>query len=109
MASQSDRYQAGLVDRSAFTTATVEARELDPLVENSRRAYSAAQLELAQAMAVDLKSGATLSNPDGELLFGQMDVDFNAQTTPALERRTDIKLSRPLVRAADEDERIIAL
>ncbi len=100
MASQSDRYQAG--------TATVEARELDPLVENSRRAYSAAQLELAQAMAVDLKSGATLPNPDGELLFGQMDVDLNAETTAALERRTDIKLARLLVRAANDDERIIA-
>ncbi len=108
MASQSDRYQAGLVDRSAFTTATVEARELDPLVENSRRAYSAAQLELAQAMAVDLKSGATLPNPDGELSFGQMDVDLNAETTAALERRTDIKLARLLVRAANDDERIIA-
>src|SRR5256886_2410169 len=52
VASQSDRYQAGLVDRSTFTTATVEARELDPLVENSRRAYRAAQLQLAQIMAV---------------------------------------------------------
>src|SRR5260370_9995900 len=69
MASQSDRYQAGLVDRSAFTTATVEARELDPLVENSRRAYSAAQLELAQAMAVYRKSRAPLSHPDGEMSF----------------------------------------
>src|SRR5438874_7297749 len=58
MASQGDRYQAGLVDRSAFTTATVEARELDPLVESSRRAYSAAQLQLAQMMAIDLKSNA---------------------------------------------------
>jgi outer membrane protein TolC len=30
VASQQDRYQAGLVDRSAFTTATVEARGLPP-------------------------------------------------------------------------------
>ncbi len=108
MASQSDRYQAGLVDRSAFTTATVEARELDPLVENSRRAYSAAQLQLAQAMAIDLKSNAALPSPDGELSFAPMDVDLNAETAEALERRTDIKLARLLVRAANEDERIIA-
>jgi outer membrane protein TolC len=107
-ASQSDRYQAGLVDRSAFTTATVEARELDPLVENSRRAYSAAQLQLAQAMAIDPKSDATLPSPDGELSFAPADVDLNAETTAALERRTDIKLARLLVRAANEDERIIA-
>lgn len=108
MASQSNRYQAGLVDRSAFSTATVEARELDPLVENSRRAYSAAQLQLAQAMAIELKSDATLPNPDGELSFAPMDVDLNAETTAALERRTDIKLARLLVRAANQDERIIA-
>jgi len=36
VASQNDRYRAGVVDRSAFTTASVEARELDPLVENAR-------------------------------------------------------------------------
>jgi outer membrane protein TolC len=108
MASQSDRYRAGLVDRSAFSTAEVEARELDPLVENSRRAYSAAQLQLAQAMAIELKSDATLPNPDGELSFATTDVDLNAETTAALERRTDIKLARLLVRAANQDERIIA-
>jgi outer membrane protein TolC len=108
MASQSDRYRAGLVDRSAFSTAQVEARELDPLVENSRRGYSAAQLQLAQAMAIELKSDATLPNPDGELSFASMDVDLNAETTAALERRTDIKLARLLVRAANQDERIIA-
>jgi outer membrane protein TolC len=108
VASQSDRYQAGLVDRSAFTTATVEARELDPLVENSRRGYSAAQLQLAQAMAVELKPDATLPSPEGELSFAPMDVDLNAETAAALERRTDIKLARLLVQAANEDERIIA-
>src|SRR5213082_4277746 len=56
VASQSDRYQAGLADRGAFTSATVEARALDPLVEDSRRAYAAAKLQLAQVMAVDLNS-----------------------------------------------------
>jgi len=108
MASQSDRYRAGLVDRSAFSSAQVEARELDPMVENSRRGYSAAQLQLAQAMAIELKSDATLPNPDGELSFASVDVDLNAETTAALERRTDIKLARLLVRAANQDERIIA-
>ena len=108
VASQGDRYQAGLVDRSAFTTATVEARELDPLVENSRRGYSAAQLQLAQAMAIDPKSDASLPSPDGELSFAPTDVDLNTETAAALERRTDIKLARLLVRAANEDERIIA-
>src|SRR5262252_7189243 len=47
VASQSERYQAGIVDRSAFTTATVEARELDPLVEGARRSYADAQLQLS--------------------------------------------------------------
>ena len=108
VASQSDRYQAGLVDRSAFTTATVQAHELDPLVENARRGYAAAQLQLSQLMGVALSSNVTLPSPEGELSFAPVDVDLNAETNAALERRTDIKLARLLVRAANEDERVIA-
>ena len=108
VASQGDRYQAGLVDRSAFTTATVEARELDPLVESARRGYAAAQLQLSQEMGVALSSDVVLPSPEGELSFAPMDVDLSAETAAALERRTDIKLARLLVRAANEDERIIA-
>jgi outer membrane protein TolC len=106
--SQDDRYRAGVVDRSAFTTATVEARELDPLVENARRGYSAAQLQLAEFMGVALSSSTTLPAPDGELAFTPVNVDLSSETDAALDRRTDIKLARLLVRAANEDERIIA-
>jgi outer membrane protein TolC len=108
VASQSDRYRAGLVDRSAFTTATVEARGLDPMVEDAQRAYSAAQLQLGQAMATNLKSEAPLPEPEGELTFATVDVDLNKEINTGLEQRTDIKLARLLVRAANEDERIIA-
>lgn len=108
VASQNDRYRAGLVDRGAFTTATVEARALDPMVENSRRSYGAAQVQLAQLMGVALSSDVTLPTPDGELSFAPMNVDLATETSSALERRTDLKLARLLVRAANEDERIIA-
>ena len=108
VASQNERYRAGVVDRSAFTTATVEARELDPLVENARRGYSAAQLQLAEFMGVALSSSTTLPAPDGELAFTTVNVDLNSEIDAALDRRADIKLARLLVRAANEDERIIA-
>ena len=108
VASQQDRYQAGLADRGAFASATMQARELDPLVENARRGYGAAQLELAQLMATDLKSDEPLPEPEGELSFAPVNVDLESETAAALERRTDIKLARLLVRAANEDERIIA-
>jgi len=108
VASQRDRYQAGLVDRGAYTTASVEARGLDPLVEGAQRSYAAAQLQLGQAMAVDLNSDTPLPEPDGQLTFATVDVDLNAETTNALERRTDVKLARLLVKAANEDARIIA-
>ena len=108
VASQSDLYNAGLVDRSAFTTATVEARGLDPMVEDAQRAYSAAQLQLGQAMAKDLKSNAPLPEPEGELTFATVNVDLSKEVNTALEQRTDIKLARLLIRAANEDERIIA-
>ena len=108
VASHNDRYRAGVVDRSAFTTATVEARELDPLVETARRGYSAAQLQLAEFMGVALSSSTTLPAPDGELTFTPVNVDLSNETAAALDRRTDVKLARLLVRAANEDERIIA-
>ena len=108
VASQSDRYNAGLVDRSAFTTATVEARGLDPMIEDAQRAYSGAQLQLGQAMAKDLKSDTPLPEPEGELTFAAVNVDLSKEIDSALEQRTDIKLARLLVRAANEDERIIA-
>jgi len=108
VASQSDRYNAGLVDRSAFTTATVEARGLDPMVEDAQRAYSAAQLQLGQTMAKDLKSKAPLPEPEGELTYAAVNVDLSKEMNTALDQRTDIKLARLLIRAANEDERIIA-
>ena len=108
VASQQDRYQAGLADRSAIASATMQARELDPMVENARRGYGAAQLELAQLMATDLKSDESLPEAEGELSFAPVDVDLESETAAALERRTDIKLARLLVRAANDDERIIA-
>jgi outer membrane protein TolC len=108
VASQEDRYHAGLADRGTIASATMQARELDPMVENARRGYGAAQLELAQLMATDLKSDESLPEPEGELSFAPVDVDLQSETAAALERRTDIKLARLLVRAANEDERIIA-
>jgi outer membrane protein TolC len=107
-ASERDRYQAGLVDRSAFTAATVEASELDPLVETARRGYAAAQLQLTQLMGVALSSEPVFPSADGELSFMPVNVDLKTEIAAALERRTDIKLARLLVRAANEDERIIA-
>ena len=108
VASQSDRYRAGLVNRGAFTTATVEARALDALVEEARRGYNAAQLQLTQLMGVSLSSDVSYPAFEGDLSFTPVDVDLNAETEAALERRTDIKLARLLVQAANEDERIIA-
>src|SRR2546430_4412147 len=49
-----------------------------------------------------------LPSPEGQLKFTSVDVDLDREIAAALERRTDIKLARLLVRAANEDERIIA-
>ncbi len=78
------------------------------MVEDAHRAYSAAQLQLAQAMAKDLKSEAPLPEPEGDLTYATVSVDLSKEINTALDQRTDIKLARLLVRAANEDERIIA-
>jgi outer membrane protein TolC len=107
VASEKDRYEAGLVDRSAFTSATVQARELDSPIESAQRAYAGARLKLAEAMGRNLGSEATPLEPEGDLQFAPVIVDLNSETAAALERRADIKLARLLVRAANEDQRII--
>jgi len=56
VASQKNRFEAGLADRSAFTSATIQVDELVPQMEGAHRAYREAQLNLAQAM------GSTLQN-----------------------------------------------
>src|SRR5258707_1000802 len=50
---EKDRYEAGLADNSAFTSASVQASELVPEIESAHRAYRESQLNLAQAMRMD--------------------------------------------------------
>src|SRR6267142_3701530 len=106
-ATQKNRYEAGLANRSAFTSATIPAAELETQIAAARRAYLDAQLQLAQAMGID-PAKRTLPAPEGELEFMPMHVDLDSETAAALERRADVKLARLFVRAANEDERIIA-
>jgi outer membrane protein len=107
VASQKDRYEAGLADKSAFTSAAVQASELVPQIESAHGAYREAQLKLAEAMAID-PAKSTLPEPEGELEFVPMRVDVDSETAVALQRRADLKLARLFVRAANEDQQIIA-
>jgi outer membrane protein TolC len=107
VATQKNRYEAGLTDRSALTSATVQARELDSQIESARRAYAEAQLQLAEAMGRDLGQKAALPEPEGDLKIAPVNLDLGSETAAALERRADLKLARLLVRAANEDQRII--
>jgi outer membrane protein TolC len=107
VATEKGRYEAGLSDRSAVTSAIVQARELDSQIESAQRAYAGAQLTLAEVMGSDLGAESTLPNPEGDLHSAPVTLDVNSETTAALQRRADIKLARLLVRAANEDQRII--
>src|SRR5712671_7564597 len=107
VASQKNRFEAGLADRSAFTSATIQTDELVPQMEAAQRAYREAQLNLAQAMGID-PAKSSLPEPDGELGFAPIELAVNAETAAALQRRVDLKLARLFVRAANEDQRIIA-
>ena len=104
---EKDRYEAGLADKSAFTSASVQASELVPEIESAHRAYRESQLKLAEAMAID-PAKSTLPEPEGELQFIPMRFDVDSETAAALQRRSDLKLARLFVRGANEDQRIIA-
>jgi outer membrane protein TolC len=58
-------------------------------------------------MAID-PAKSTLPEPEGELQFVPLRVDVDSETAAALQRRADLKLARLFVRAANEDQRIIA-
>jgi outer membrane protein TolC len=105
-ATQRTRYEAGLADKSALTSATVQASELDTQIESAHRAYRDAQLQLALAMGID-PAKAPLPEPEGELKSTPMPVDVDSETAAALQRRADLRLARLFVRAANEDQRII--
>jgi outer membrane protein TolC len=107
VATQKNRFEAGLADRNAFTSATVLADELVPQMEGAHRAYREAQLNLAQAMGLD-PAKSSLPETEGELKFVPLRIDVAAETAAALQRRVDLKLARLFVRAANEDQRIIA-
>ena len=104
---QRTRFEAGLADKGALTSAMVQASELDTQIEGAHRAYLGAQLELASAMGID-PAKASLPEPEGKLQSAPMRVDLDSETAAALQRRADLRLARLFVRAANEDRRIIA-
>ncbi len=108
IAGEKARYEAGQSERGAFTSATLLARELDPKIESARTASGVAILQLVQSMGGDLGPGATLPALEGNLAFEAVDLVAEREIDPALERRVDLKLARLLIRAAGEDQRIIA-
>lgn len=101
-------YEAGQSERGALTAATLLSRELDPKIEGARSAYREAILQLAQSMGHRLGPGASLPAPEGSLDFQPVDLRWRDEVARALERRSDLKLARLFLRAAREDERIIA-
>jgi len=104
---QRARFEAGLADKSALTSATVQASELETQIEEAHRAYLDAQLQLALAMAID-PAKASLPEPEGELQSVPIRVDLDSETAGALQRRADLRLAHLFVRASNEDQRIIA-
>ena len=107
VSSQKERYQSGLASRDVLVGAEVQARELDPRIEAAQRAYDGAVLKLAEAIGEDLGPGTKLPEPDGELNYASVDINLDREIKAALERRPDLQLARLLVRAANEDQRII--
>lgn len=105
-ATQRTRFEAGLADKSALTSATVQASELNTQIESAHRVYLDAQLQLALAMAIN-PAKTSLPEPEGELQSIPLRVDLDSETAAALQRRADVKLARLFVRSANEDQRII--
>ena len=107
VSTQAERYQAGRADRGAMTSARLLEQELNPRIEDVRRGYQGALLTLATYMGDDAGSASGVARPDGALTFASVGYDLASETAAALSRRPDLNLARLLVRAAEEDQRII--
>lgn len=101
---ETDRLAAGHGDRGAIAAARLIAGELNPRIEDARRAYDGATLTLAELMGDELGARADLPNPEGDLHFRTTDIEPVASIE--LGQRSDVRLARLVVRAAGEDERI---
>jgi outer membrane protein TolC len=101
---QSDRYRAGQTNRAAIMSAQLLERELEPRIHEVQRGYEGAILAIATAMG---NADETI-RPEGQLQFASVDYDVASQTSLALAQRADLQLARLMVRAAEEDQRIIA-
>ena len=100
---QSDRYRAGQSDRGAISSAQLLERELEPRLHEVQRGYDGAVLALATAMG---NANETIQ-PQGQLQFASINYDVASETSRALSERADLQLARLMVRAAEEDQRII--
>jgi outer membrane protein TolC len=107
VATQAERFEAGQSDRGAVTSARLVEQELNPRIEEVRRGYQGALLTLATVMGDEVRPSGDAVRPDGELTFAAAGYDLRAETAAALSRRPDLELARLLVRAANEDQRII--
>jgi outer membrane protein TolC len=100
---QSDRYGAGQADRAAVMSAQLLERELEPHIQEAQRGYEGALLTLATTMG---NAGEEI-RPEGQLQFAAVNYDVAAETSSALNQRADLQLARLMVRAAEEDQRIL--
>lgn len=105
---QAQRYQSGLVQRSISVGAELQASALEPQLDASDRAFHAAELRIVEAMGENLGPSADLPEPAGELKYASIHIDLPAAVSQTLKRRPDLELARLVIRAAREDERILA-
>ena len=93
--------------RSALISAKVLERELDPRIEDVRRAYQGTVLALATLMGDNIGPSATLARPEGDLAFVPTNYNLPSEIDAALKRRPDLNLARLLIRVAEQDQTII--
>jgi len=104
---QSERYEAGRADRGTVAAARLLERELDPRIEEVRRAGQGALLTLSSTMGHELGPGSEVVRPSGALQFAHTSYDLPSEIAVTIAGRADLRLARLLVRAAQEDQRII--
>src|SRR5438034_1169061 len=106
-ATQKTRFEAGLADRSAFASATIQATELVSQIESAHRAYQEAQLKLAEAMAID-PAKSSLPEPEGKLGGAVLKARAAREENELTCKKLEANVSRELSRIANQLQAIDA-
>ncbi|MBI5397064.1 MAG: TolC family protein [Verrucomicrobia bacterium] len=107
--SAQQRLDVGKVGRQAVQQAEIQLLNLKPQISKTQRAYLNAATELAVRTGQRLEANGRLQLPEpaGNLEYARLQLDLEQEAARTVGRRPDLALLREMIRAAEEERRMV--